>query len=234
MKYRRPIPHVDMLKRCWNDRDTQGGWGQWTTISKLNGSTWLQTTKAWQKAKLFFLKERIFGATKMPQGLVDLGQEIITLNKKVSCAITLQYIYVSSDAISANLGAWFTIACNLGGGRISATFELESENPTACFGKLSTSRQTHDFKDQVNVKTLNPHALRESGDAFGQKTWFNFSLRLKILIFTSFTQYMTSYGLGVPAMDAPTVPPYAPCRFKTHELTANLWQTPAVLSMEKW
>ena len=37
-----PRPVFPMFFRL----DTQGGWGQWTTISKLNGSTWLQTTKA--------------------------------------------------------------------------------------------------------------------------------------------------------------------------------------------
>ena len=35
-------------------RDTQGGWGQWTTISKLNGSTWLQTTKALKEIRQRF------------------------------------------------------------------------------------------------------------------------------------------------------------------------------------
>lgn len=131
------LPHVDMLKRRWNDRDTQGGWGQWTTISKLNGSTWLQTTKAWQKASCFSWRKNFWGNKNAARvgwpwaKMHYLEQHGFLCH---NCVIYNSiYTYVSSDAISAYLGAWFTIACNLGGGRISATFELESENLSACF-----------------------------------------------------------------------------------------------------
>ena len=129
---------------CWNGVET-------TEIRKVDevneppSPSWMAVRDSKRrrpgKKPAVFLEGKTFGATKMPQGLVDLGQKSITLNNTVSCAITVWYInifiyiytYVSSDAISAYLGAWFTIACNLGGGRISATFELESENLSACF-----------------------------------------------------------------------------------------------------
>lgn len=132
------LPHVDMLKRPWNDQDTQGGWGQWTTISKLNGSTWLQTPKAWQKASCFSWRKSFWGNKNAARvGWPWAKNHYLEQHGFLchNCVIYIYiHIYVSSDAISANLGAWFTIACNLGGGRIqSATFERESENLSACF-----------------------------------------------------------------------------------------------------